>query len=43
MTGCRAKIDMTLNFGNLIVFSARNIFLSINDLVVDDLVGLITV
>ena len=33
---------MTLNFGNLIVFSAGSILLFINDLVVDDPVGLIT-
>ena len=33
---------MTLNFENLIVFRAGNIFLFINDLVVDDPVGLIT-
>ena len=32
---------MTLNFGNLIVFSAGDIFLFINDLVVDDPVELI--
>ena len=33
---------MTLNFGDLIVFSVGNILLFINDLVVDDPVGLIT-
>ena len=33
---------MTLNFGNLIVFSAGKILLFIHDLVVDDPVGLIT-
>ena len=33
---------MALNFGNLIVFSAGNILLFSNDLVVDDPVGLIT-
>ena len=32
---------MTLNFGNLVIFSARNILMFINDLVVDDPVGLI--
>ena len=36
------SFDMTFNFGNLIVFSASNILLFINDLVVDDPVGLIT-
>ena len=34
--------DVILSFGNLIVFSAGNTLLFINDLVVDDPVGLIT-
>ena len=33
---------VVLSFGNLIVFSAGNTLLFINDLVVDDPVGLIT-
>ena len=36
-----SKVGSTLKFGNLIVFSAGNILLFSNDLVVDDPVGLI--
>ena len=36
------SFDMTLNFGNLTVFSASNILLFSNDVVADGPVGLIT-
>ena len=42
MTVVGQSFDMTLNFGNLIVFSEGNTLLFINDRVVDDPVGLIT-
>ena len=42
MTVARQSFVMILNFSNLIVFSAGHVPLFIDDLLVDDTVGLIT-